>query len=80
MFIDMSPHAAEEGLVTEDYDLSALLARIEYSVRTIGAKRIAIDSLGAVFSQLAEDSIIRQDLLRIAVALKKMSVTAVMTG
>ncbi len=79
-FVDASPHMEEEMIVIGNYDLGALLARIENAIRSIGAERVALDSLGAVFSRFDNRSIIRTELLRIASALKQMGVTAVMTA
>lgn len=79
-FVDASPELGEEALVVGQYDLAALLARIENAVQTIGAKRVAMDSLGAIFSRFHDERIIRHELFRIGSALKKMGVTTVMTA
>lgn len=79
-FVDASPHPDESWVVAGDYDLGALLARIENAVRKTRAQRLAIDSLGAVFAQFADGAIVRRELFRIAHALRKMGVTAVMTA
>jgi circadian clock protein KaiC len=39
-----------------------------------------VDSLGAIFSQFSDQSVVRRELFRIASALKNMGVTAVMTA
>lgn len=41
---------------------------------------MAVDSLGAVFSQFSDQSIVRREPFRIASALKSMGVTAVLTA
>jgi circadian clock protein KaiC len=79
-FVDASPQMEEETVVIGAYDLGALLARIENAVRTVGAKRVALDSLGAVFSRFEDGAVIRTELFRIASALKQIGVTAVMTA
>ncbi len=58
----------------------ALLARIESAIRKVDAQRVSLDSLGAIFSRLGEPGIVRDELFRIATALKKIGVTAVMTA
>jgi circadian clock protein KaiC len=78
-FVDASPELGNEVVVVGEYDLGALVARIEHAVGKIGAKRVAMDSLGAIFTQLADSAIVRNELFRIASALKKMSVTSIMT-
>jgi circadian clock protein KaiC len=79
-FVDASPVPEHEPLVTGDYDLGALLARIEDAVRRTQATRLSMDSLGAIFTQFADRSTVRRELFRIASALKRMGVTAVMTA
>jgi circadian clock protein KaiC len=65
-FVDASPQLGEEVVFAGAYDLGALLARIEHAVQRVGAKRVAVDSLGAVFTQLADHVSIRRELFRIA--------------
>src|SRR3954469_9991486 len=48
-FVDASPQPEDEAIVTGEYDMGALMARLEYAVRTVGARRVVLDSLGAVF-------------------------------
>jgi circadian clock protein KaiC len=60
--------------------LGALLARIENAVNKTKAKRLSMDSLGAIFTQLTDMSIVRRELFRITYALKKMGVTALLTS
>jgi circadian clock protein KaiC len=79
-FIDASPQPNQETVIIGGYDLGGLLARIENAVRTIGAKRVALDSLGAVLSQFNDATIMRRELFRITAALKKMGVTSVITA
>jgi circadian clock protein KaiC len=78
--VDASPEPGEEVIESGDYELGALLARVENAVRKVDAKRVAVDSLGAIFSQFSDQSVVRRELFRIASALKKMGVTAVMTA
>jgi circadian clock protein KaiC len=78
--VDASPEPGEEVIESGDFDLGALLARVESAVRRVDAKRVSVDSLGAVFSQFSDQSIVRRELFRIASALKKMGVTAVLTA
>ncbi len=79
-FVDASPQLEDETIIMGNYDLGALLARIENAVRQVGAQRLVMDSLGAIFSRFEENSTIRRELLRIAAALKQLDVTAVMTA
>jgi circadian clock protein KaiC len=79
-FVDASPEPGQETLVAGTYDFGALLARLEHAVRKVGAKRLAMDSLGAIFSQFSNRAAVRQELLRIASALKTMGITALLTA
>ncbi|GAK53633.1 circadian clock protein KaiC [Candidatus Moduliflexus flocculans] len=70
-FVDASPEIGEDLVVVGQYDLAALLARIENAVRQVGAKRVSMDSLGAIFSRFHEKRLVRYELFRIVSALKK---------
>jgi len=78
--VDASPDPSVETIESGSFDLGALLARVEHAVRRVGATRVAVDSLGAVFSQFTDQSTVRRELFRIAWALKSMDVTAVLTA
>lgn len=79
-FVDASPQLGEETIVAGSYDLGALMARIEHAVQKVQATRVAVDSLGAIFTQLENNGSIRNELFRIASGLKTMGVTAVLTS
>lgn len=78
-FVDASPTVSHEAVEVGSFDLGALIARIEHAVKKVGAERVSMDSLGAIFTQLTTSSIVRSELFRISVVLKSMSVTSVMT-
>ncbi|MDP1664385.1 MAG: circadian clock protein KaiC [Methylobacter sp.] len=80
LFVDASPHPEIMTEVIGDFDFGALLARIEYAVKKVNAKRISLDSLGAVFSHFTNASVVRHELFRIATAIKHLGVTALMTA
>ena len=79
-FVDASPRVEDPPTFAGRYDLGALLARIEHAVRKVGARRVAIDSIGGIFSQFDDPATIRHELFRIAAALKGLGVTAVITA
>jgi circadian clock protein KaiC len=79
-FVDASPDPEIEVIESGEFDLGALLARVQHAVRKVGATRVSVDSLGAIFSQFSDQSIVRRELFRIASALKKMGVTALLTA
>jgi circadian clock protein KaiC len=79
-FVDASPDPDIEVVESGDFDLGALLARVQHAVRKVGATRVSLDSLGAIFSQFSDQSVVRRELFRIASALKAMGVTAILTA
>jgi circadian clock protein KaiC len=79
-FVDASQQVNDEVIISGNYDLGALLARIENAIQKVDATRVSVDSLGAVFSRFQEDGLVRSELFRIASALKKIAVTTVMTA
>ena len=64
---------------TGDYDLEALFLRLGHAIDTIGAKRVVLDTLEALFSALPNEAIIRAELRRLFRWLKDKGVTAVIT-
>ena len=79
-FVDGSRDADQEVIELSGYDLRALLARIEHAVRKVGARRVVIDSIGALFGQLADPQIVRHELFRVIWKLKQLGVTAILTA
>ena len=65
---------------TGEYDLEALFLRLGYAIDSIGAKRVVLDTLEALFSALPNEAIIRAELRRLFRWLKTKGVTAVITG
>ncbi len=79
-FVDASPRTEDSATVSGNYDLGALLARIEFAIKKVNATRVSIDSLGAIFSKFDDRHVVRNELLRISIALKKLNVTALLTA
>jgi circadian clock protein KaiC len=65
---------------TGEYDLEGLFVRLGSMIDEIGAKRVALDSLEALFSGLPNEAILRAELRRLFRWLKNRNVTAVITG
>ena len=78
--VDASPDPNIETVESGTFDLGALLARVKRAVDRVGAQRVAVDSLGAIFAQFRDQSIVRRELFRIAWSLKAMGVTALLTA
>jgi circadian clock protein KaiC len=78
-FVDASANV-EEAPVIGAYDFGALAARIGHAARQIGATRVSVDSLDAVFTRFADPGAVRHELARIAGTLEHAEVTAVITA
>jgi circadian clock protein KaiC len=79
-FVDVSVDLLVEAPTVGSYDFAALVARIDAEARHIGATRVALDSLGAIFTRFADLSVIRHELFRIAAALETLGVTSILTA
>ncbi len=66
--------------VTGEYNLDGLFIRLAYAIDSIGAKRVALDTIEVLFSGLSNEGIIRAELRRLLSWLKEKGVTAVVTG
>jgi len=64
---------------TGEYNLEGLFLRLDYAIDSIGAKRIVLDTLEALFSALSNEAIIRAELRRLFRWLKEKGVTALIT-
>jgi circadian clock protein KaiC len=65
---------------TGEYDLEGLFIRLGHAIDSIGAKRVVLDTIEALFSGLSNTSILRAELRRLFRWLKDKGVTAVITG
>lgn len=80
-FVDASPQDQVDTIYTgEDYGLGPLVSRVTGTVQRLGARRVAIDSVGALTSQLGHAGPVRTALLRLRTALEDAGVTTVMTS
>jgi len=66
--------------VTGEYDLEGLFVRLGSLIDSIGAKRIVLDTLEALFGALPNEGILRAELRRLFRWLKKKGVTAIITA
>jgi circadian clock protein KaiC len=65
---------------TGEYDLEGLFVRLGSAVDAIGAKRVVLDTIEALFSGLRNENILRAELRRLFRWLKTKGVTAIITG
>ena len=65
---------------TGEYDLEGLFVRLDYAIRTVGAKRVVLDTIESLFAGLKNDAVLRSELRRLFRWLKDKGVTAVITA
>ena len=65
---------------TGEYDLEGLFLRLGHAIDSIGAKRVAIDTIEAIFAAFTNTFILRNELRRLFRWLKDKGVTALVTG
>ena len=65
---------------TGEYDLEGLFIRLGNAIDSVGAKRVVLDTIEALFSGLSNTAILRAELRRLFHWLKDRGVTAIVTG
>ena len=65
---------------TGEYDLEGLFIRLGHAIDTIGAKRVVLDTIEALFAGLPNEAVLRAELRRLFRWLKERGMTAVITG
>ncbi len=65
---------------TGEYDLEGLFIRLGNAIDSIGAKRVVLDTIEALFSGLSNTAILRAELRRLFHWLKDRGMTAIITG
>src|SRR5512140_1817906 len=72
----------ERSEITEtgEYDLEGLFVRLNLAIDSIGAKRVVLDTLEALFAGLPNEAILRAELRRLFRWLKEQGVTAIITA
>ena len=75
--VQVARHEFEE---TGEYDLSGLFVRMEHAIRSVGAKRVALDTIEVLFSGLPNEAIVRAELRRLFRWLKSQGVTTMITA
>jgi len=80
IFVDGSLHPKDEPVTVGDYDLGGLISRVQHAVSKIGARRLSLDSIGAILVQFGMPAVIRRELYRVAWQLRDMGVTSIITA
>ena len=65
---------------TGEYDLEGLFIRLGHAIDSIGAKRVVLDTLEALFAGLPNEAVLRAELRRLFRWLKDRGITAIITG
>src|SRR6187431_1207262 len=65
---------------TGEYDLEGLFLRLGHAITSIGAKRVVLDTIEALFAGLPNHAILRAELRRLFRWLKDRGMTALITG
>lgn len=63
-----------------EYDLEGLFIRLDHAIKTVGAKRVVLDTIETLFGGLTNEAILRSELRRLFGWLKERGMTAVITG
>lgn len=77
--LDASPDPEGQD-VAGDFDLSALIERIQYAIRKYKAQRVSIDSVTSVFQQYNAALIVRREIFRLVARLKQIGMTTILTA
>ncbi len=75
--VQVNRHEIEEN---GEYDLEALFIRLDHAIKTIGAKRIVLDTVETLFSGLNNQAVLRSELRRMFSWLRERGLTTVITG
>ena len=65
---------------TGEYDLEALFIRLDDALRSIGARRIVLDTIESIFAGLTNTGVLRAELRRLFAWLRERGITAIITG
>src|SRR5450759_5124945 len=76
-YVHMEPVEVQES---GEYDLEGLFVRLNHAIDSIGAKRVVLDTLEALFASLPNEAILRAELRRLFRWLKDKGVSAVITA
>jgi circadian clock protein KaiC len=76
-YVHLDPAEIEEA---GGYSLDGLFVRLEHALDSVGAKRVAIDTLEVLFGTLQDDFVVRAETQRLFRFLKERGVTAVVTA
>lgn len=72
----------ERGEIEEhgEYDLEGLFIRLAHAIDSVGARRVVLDTIEALFAGLSNQAILRSELRRLFAWLKERGMTTIITG
>jgi circadian clock protein KaiC len=76
-YVRVEPSEIEEN---GEYDLEGLFLRLGFAVDSVGAKRVVLDTIEALFSGFTNPMLLRSELRRLFGWMKDRGLTAVITG
>jgi len=76
-YVYIEPSEIEEA---GDYDLEGLFVRLQNAIETVGAKRVLLDTLEALFSGFKNLGVLRAEIRRLFRWLKERGMTTVVTA
>jgi circadian clock protein KaiC len=76
-YVRLDPSEIEEAGA---YDLGGLFVRLAYAIDSVGAKRVVLDTIEALFSGLSNAMILRSELRRLFGWLKEKGISAIVTA
>jgi circadian clock protein KaiC len=74
--LTMEPQTVQTG----EFDLEALMVRVAWAVEKVGAKRVAIDNVEALFATFDRPALVRSELRRLFRWFKDQELTTVISG
>jgi circadian clock protein KaiC len=80
LFLDYVYIEPSEIQETGDYDLEGLFIRLQHAVDSVGARRICLDTIEALFSSFSNQAVLRAELRRLFRWLKDRNLTTVITA
>jgi len=80
LVIDYVPLERSEIEETGEFNLEGLFIRLAHAIDSIGAKRVALDTIESLFSAFPNAMILRAEIRRLFRWLKKKGMTAIITG
>lgn len=80
LLIDQVSFGDEEITDSGDFSLEGLFIRLGHAIDSIGARRVALDTLETLFVNLPNENLLRRDLRRLFEWLKNKGVTTIITA